>query len=467
MGTNTILQGNFTQILDEILKHSIDEGLQYLLKISPTEFEHFIEFVFQYAGYRVEYIAQQHYPIGEGFDLKLYSQVTDDVIGYIEVRKRQVENKIDLPEVTSFIGKLTLVPINAQSFLITTSDFTGPAYNAEVAHDNLHGRKIRLINGKHLLRYIRFVMGTREPTKHIAVEPISPNILYDAEAILRVPATETMILAVANNKGGVGKTTSVLNCGAYLATCPNQHVLLVDFDGQNSLSYLLPDPSYEIHPQISTPMDQVTLLDYLRGEKTLAEVVRKTYLPQIELLPSSPNMRIWERDNGQNLQAELRFIADLHALAKTNGYQWIIIDTPPGQGFFARAALATAHYGIIPILAEVLGINPIAGTVATGRTMSALVNEKNPFVGGFFTHWKATKVSKQTQKTINEYFRSIKMQAFNQTIPVDAQIEQSHQDIISGKKSTLFNHNSPAATAYKSLVKELLSYVQHPHINLA
>src|SRR5579862_4220389 len=125
--------------------------IEAMIDLSSQDFEHFVAHVFQLAGYRVVNVSRDMYPFGPGVDLNLFSEgrARERPIARVEVRKYNPRNLLDFDDVAAFIGKLMLAG-NVPGFMVTTSKFTGPAQAAARQAE----RKIQLIDGQRLLRYI-------------------------------------------------------------------------------------------------------------------------------------------------------------------------------------------------------------------------------------------------------------------------------------------------------------------------
>jgi restriction endonuclease Mrr len=154
--------------------------------LTPDDFELFIKYVFECAGYEVEYVAELRYPVGPGVDLNLYQSNAGGerlLKARVEVRRYAPNNHITLQAVREDIGTLHLAG-GVHGYLITTSDFQQNAY---IAEGDAQGA-VRLINGAHLMRYIAYVGGSVYTDEHsIERTPyiVSPAYLFEADAISR------------------------------------------------------------------------------------------------------------------------------------------------------------------------------------------------------------------------------------------------------------------------------------------
>jgi restriction endonuclease Mrr len=128
-----------------------------MIALDPSDFEHFVAYVFNCAGYTVEYIADAHFPYGPGVDLNLYSSlVAKKPLARVEVKRYAPGNRVSYDEAKGFNGVLhhgETLP----GYFVTTSDFHA---NARTFAEDTHGR-LRLLNGEQLLRYITYLGGSR------------------------------------------------------------------------------------------------------------------------------------------------------------------------------------------------------------------------------------------------------------------------------------------------------------------
>src|SRR5579884_125543 len=225
------------KVFEEIFARPTIEGM---LALDWHDFEDFVKYVFECAGYAVERVSS--YP-NRHVDLLLYAgRVGGKPSARVEVRRYATAHIIK-PAVLAFLGALQIAGATP-GYLVTTSDFTAPAYEAAAASNG----KVHLINGQRLIRYIQYVAGTRltgeDARQSVIPQPlIPPDCLSTAESIEKRDPESTTILAIANAKGGVAKTTTSLNLALALTTMHKQRVLLVDMDGQGSLTSLLPRPA--------------------------------------------------------------------------------------------------------------------------------------------------------------------------------------------------------------------------------
>lgn len=452
--------------------------IEDMLKLSWQDFEAFVKYVFQNAGYSVKYLGDVPFPEGPGVDLSLYNKEgKGQPIAHVEVKRWAPHNLLDFSNVVHVLGVLNLNH-NVPGFLVTTSDFNGPAREAA----RQAGDKLHLVNGTHFVRYIRYINGSRidgsfDGIPAMPKQPISPAELEKADHIAHdtaLSAKRPRILAVANPKGGVAKTTTALNVGIGLAHLPHsQRVLILDMDGQGSLTHALPRESVEGAPAKAPPaLDTDFLSDYFKGKTPLAQLARSTRFHGVSVIPAHPDLYKFQFAGAERTQAELAFVRDIrHAWSASlepgaiPAFDWIVLDTPAGDSFFGRAALAAADFILVPFFAEEFAAQGLYPVFNMTSTMTALMGEhaqwQSRVLGILPTRWRSSKNSTDALNKVALYAKSIGVRLFHTTIPHDDKVETAHQGTAKGGVKALFGLGakpSPAALAYVEVVKELSNH---------
>lgn len=427
-------------------------------KLTDDEFEDFVGYVFQQAGYFVEDIALQR---GPGLDLKLSTGPAGarKVHAGVQVKHYVSNHRVSAPEVNGLRGGLP-AGAHVTGYFVTTSTFNDYA----LKEANAAGRvRIWPIDGELFLRYLTYVRGSRflalEDSDQIglpdhALTPVLPEALFTANDVIRRPENQTKVLTLANNKGGVGKTTTALNLAFGLAS-QDQQVLLVDMDPQANLTTELPQqaPSASLHH----------LGEYYIGRCGLPDLIRQTQFPRVWLIPSHIDLARVDTGMAAGPDAELRFIRDLHAaevappaVLDKRPFDWIILDTGPSMGLFTRSAVGASHFVIMPISPGAyadLGVVLLKRTIAT---MSALLGKPIDLLGGVVTLWKNDALDKQLMAPVRQSLKII-----GPEIPLDrSHIERAHLETGRGRRRNLFNQASPAARAYTAVIDEVVSQVK-------
>ncbi len=280
------------------------------------------------------------------------------------------------------------------------------------------------------------------------------------------PPRHSRVLALANNKGGVAKTTSALNIGLDLADTYHPRVLLVDLDGQASLTRSVPPPGAKNQP---IPAETATLLDYFRGLRPLSDIIRPTRFPNVWLLPAHPDLHHLDSGGIGRPQAELRFAEDLRQVSmhvpgeQTLPFDLVIVDTPPAQTFFTRVVILAADQVLIPAFAEQYAIAGLRRVMETIRTMDALTFETDQWskrvLGCFVTRWRASATATGARNALANDLNAEGIAMLRSSIPLDERIEKALKETMGGTLRGLFHlpgQPGAAATAYQQLVKELI-----------
>ncbi len=460
-------------------------SVQAMLDLSWQDFEQFVAHVFTCAGYTVEHVGQKQFPNGPGVDLNLYTGANQNKPAVrVEVRRYSPTNLLTFHDVTDFLGVLTVAG-GVPGYLVTTSDFND---NARQAATNV-GDKVRLIDGSMLVRYITYVGGSRlsgtfEGVSLAPTQPTSPAWLFKGSDLAKDtsrPPRHTRTLAVANTKGGVAKTTTALNIGFALADQPyNQRVLLMDLDGQASLTQSLPQP---LPPGLSRaeartappPPDTAVLTDYLRSGTPLSALARDTRFKNLSLVPAQRDLYRLQFSGAERAKAELRFAHDVRQLmpaaqsgdsAPPEPYDWVVLDTPAGDTFYARAALAAADYILIPAFAETFAVQGVQELPIMAATMGALTDAvdeaRRRILGCLITRWKPGRTADAALATLRVFLTNEHIKIYNMAIPADDRVETAHQGTGGGGLRSIFRLTAsmgPAASKYDEFVKAMVNDV--------
>jgi chromosome partitioning protein len=441
---------------EKVFASPLVEGM---LGLEWQDFEGFVEYVFTCAGYAVKNVSKDKWPHGPGVDLELYSdQVGGKLVALVEVRCYTSSHLITSAQAHEFSNKLTIHGV--PGYLVTTSDFQ-PGAKAVAAAAAVKGR-LRLLNGTYLTRYIAYIHGsrvnegTRGPT---TPAPTPPDYLFRADAVSRRDSTQTAVLTVGNNRGGVAKTTTAFNLALALAE-HGWRVLLVDMDPQASLTAGLRRPDDK--------PDTTTLLDYFVRNTALQQIVRPTKFTNLSLLPAHTDMRMADIGGAAHPNQELAFVTALHDLSVVSPnkekFDWIILDTPPGQSFYTRSALAASHYVLVPSAFDTWATIGMNGVLETARAMRGLMGKGVEVAGCLLTRYRAStvKADDMSKFVIDLTARGVRL--FDARIRHDDRLETRNREATRGKLSGILNfalQKGTGATDYQDALKELMRYVHH------
>lgn len=407
-------------------------------KLTPANFERFVAHVLSHAGYRVRHTGPF---FTRGVDLELHPNQDGNrrKLGGVECKRYNRKQPVGREPVQTLAGAAATRG-GLPGYLITTSTFTEPAKEEARTRPNIH-----LVDGEHFVRYIDYVRGSVGSTHETALTAIPPNAVLDADRLFqRRPTTAPRIVAIANNKGGVGKTTTARFLGLGLAA-KGQRVLLVDLDAQANLSEVI----LGVGPDRIAPPN---LAGYFAGECALAEAVHPSpSQPLLSILPSHPHLAHYDTGGFGRPDVELKFVAGLYeAFAPEQGYpqfDWIVLDTPPNVSLFTRTALAAADYVLVPARARDSSVRGTLNMLRAHKAMGALMGRTPVLLGCLLTHWGEDNASELSEARLRRIFELRGSQVLDPHIPMSTAIESNP------------NAASTARKTYDELVEEVMNHV--------
>jgi chromosome partitioning protein len=408
----------------------------------------FIKYVFARAGYAVDADTTHAPPT---IDLRIFAggEIRGRPAGFIQVRPSTLEGRI---RQVAF-QQLEQIAATAPVYVITPSDFAAPV------HEQTSERsRVRLVNGDRLRRYIQYVWGTR--LEDSSGPAVALDHLYEADRVFRRAPDQTKVLALANNKGGVGKTTTALNLAFGLMQA-GKRVLVVDLDAQANLTRSLP----YVHSDAAVPP---TLTEFFSVKRPLAQLVRPTQFDRLAIIPSDAGLQLVHPDMGDWPVEELRFFGALHNEEvkpphDTNAFDWILLDTPPAMSLTTRAAVAAAHYLLAPANASAFADPGLRNLFTTVDAMHALMGTHVRMLGIVATQWEDKAVVEDALAQLQDRLLArTGIPLLKTKIPHDLKIDQAHLELGEGKGRSLFRiTRRGAAAAYERLLQEVLEHVDN------
>lgn len=250
----------------------------------------------------------------------------------------------------------------------------------------------------------------------------------------------TRIYAVANQKGGVGKTTSVLNVGAFLAES-GRRVLLVDMDPQSNATSGLGLDKTAVNP---------STYDLLLQEADFDAVAIRREEFNLTLLPANPDLSGAEVELVSEMAREYRLRNALEPVL--DRFDYVLIDCPPSLSLLTINALAAARSGVlIPVQCEYLALEGLTQLMQTIHMVKRHLNPALAVRGMVMTMYDGrTNLSRQVVEEVRAHFTG---QVFRTIIPRNVRLSEAPSY---GQPINVYAPSSPGAMAYKVLTQELL-----------
>ncbi len=249
------------------------------------------------------------------------------------------------------------------------------------------------------------------------------------------------VISICNQKGGVGKTTTALNVGAYLAAL-GKYVLLVDLDSQANATVGL---------GVNVGDEDQTIYHAIINDQNPQAFLRKTSLFGFDILPAAQSLAGAAVELVSMHERELRLKRVLGSI-RTN-YDYILIDCPPSLGLLTINALASSERVLIPVQCEYYALEGLTQLLKTIELVRAGLNPDLQVLGVLLTMYdKRNQLSRQV---LNEVIKNFPGRVFEAVIPRMVSVAEAPSF---GKTILQFDPDSRAAGAYKRLADEIIKY---------
>ena len=249
------------------------------------------------------------------------------------------------------------------------------------------------------------------------------------------------IICIANQKGGVGKTTTAINLSATLAAAERK-TLLIDCDSQGNATSGMGIDRDAISRQ--------NLYHALIGKIPLKEVIVSTQIPHLDMAPANQDLIGIEIEFVQLEEREKKLRSLLHQLE--TAYDFIIIDCPPSLGFLTVNALVASDYVIIPLQCEYFAMEGLGYLLNTVRLIKAKLNPILTLGGILLTMFDSRNLlSHRVSEDVRSHFGA---KVFNTVIPRNVRLSESPSH---GLPIILYDIKSRGAVSYMELAREILT----------
>lgn len=247
------------------------------------------------------------------------------------------------------------------------------------------------------------------------------------------------IIAVTNQKGGVGKTTTTVNV-AYNLAKEGKKVLLVDLDPQGNAT-----------SGLGIAKTGLTIRDVLSNKATLEKVVKQTQYKNLFVIPTDAELATLETEIATAKDRAIR----LKKVLSDSSYDVILIDCPPSLGLLTVNALTAASSVIIPVQTEYYALEGLGQLLETMKLVRQALNPRLAILGVVMTmHNARTTLSAQVEEQLQKNFKE---RMFTTVIPRNIRVAEAPSH---GKPVGEYDKWSKGARAYKQLTKEVMERLQ-------
>jgi chromosome partitioning protein len=250
------------------------------------------------------------------------------------------------------------------------------------------------------------------------------------------------VLVIANQKGGVGKTTTAINLGTALAAV-GEKVLLIDSDPQGNASTGL---------GVGRAQRKVTLYDVLMGEQPIASAVVNTALPGLDLIAADPDLSGVELELGQQARRSFKLRDALEPVRVSGDYTYVLIDCPPSLNLLTVNAMAAADAVLVPLQCEFFALEGLSQLMRTVELVRGSLNPNLELQGVVLTMYdRRNSLSEQVASDVRAHFGE---KVYETVIPRNVRVSEAPSF---GKPVLIYDLKCAGSQSYLKLAREVVN----------